>query len=122
MKRLVVVEDDNFFQHFYKSKLIESGYEVEVAGDGSEGLSKIHSFHPDLILLDLIMPNMDGFQLLETLNKDENLKKIPIIIFSTLGQENDIQKAKTLGARDYINKSYFDFSSLLTKIKSHLTP
>lgn len=116
--KILVIEDDNFFQHFYKTKLTESGYEVELAGNGQEGLDKIVTLSPQLILLDLIMPIMDGFQFLEEIQKNETLKKIPVMVFSTLGQEKDIEKATSLGAKDYINKSYFDLPTLLSKINA----
>ena len=72
---------------------------------------------PDLMLLDLIMPNKDGFEVLSEISKNESLKQIPIIIFSTLGQESDVEKAKKLGARDYVNKTFFNFDNLLEKVK-----
>jgi CheY-like chemotaxis protein len=115
---ILVIEDDVFFQKFYSLKLQEQGFQVDIAGNGEEGLEKIKTEKPDLIILDIIMPIMDGFEVLETLSNDQELKKIPVLVFSTLGQEKDVQKAIKLGARDYINKSYFDLKTLLTKISS----
>jgi len=114
--KILLIEDDKFFQKFYSTKLQESNVEVEVAGDGEEGLAKMRSFCPNLVLLDLIMPKVDGFAVLTTRSQDENLKKIPVIIFSTLGQEKDIQKAQELGANGYINKGSFDFNSMVATI------
>lgn len=114
--KILVIEDDKFFQKFYSSKLAEAGYEVEIASNGKEGLEKVTSFKPNIIILDLIMPEVDGFEVLETLQKQK--VTTPILIFSTLGQEDDIAKAKKLGAKDYVNKSYFDLEKLKQKIAS----
>lgn len=118
--RILIIEDDHFFQNFYSNKLIERGYQVEIANNGQEGLVKINSFQPELILLDIIMPVMDGFQVLETIKQLPTPFVIPIIVFSTLGQEADVKKALLLGAKDYINKSFFDFDAFLQKITNYL--
>lgn len=118
--KILVVEDDKFFQNFYSIKLKEKGFEVEIATDGEEGLNKLKASKPDLILLDIIMPKKDGFDFLKELSIDQINNKIPVVVFSTLGQEADIQKAKSLGARDYVNKSFFDFENLYNKIVSYL--
>ena len=114
--KILIVEDDVFFQKFYKTQLESQGFETDLASDGEEGLEKIKSFHPDVVLLDMIMPKKDGFELLETMNKDGTIKSNKILVFSTLGQEKDIQRATELGAKGYINKGFFDFSTLLAKI------
>lgn len=114
--KILLIEDDKFFQNFYSLKLKEAGFEVETADDGLQGLDKIKASNPNLILLDLIMPGKDGFQVLVEKSKDENMKNIPVIVFSTLGQEQDVKKALELGASDFINKTFFDFNNLLTKV------
>lgn len=118
--KILLVEDDKFFQKFYFLKLSEQNIQVDVASDGREGILKARQGNPSLILLDLIMPNTDGFSFLEMRQQDEGLKKIPVIVFSTLGQEKDVEKAKLLGATDYINKSFFDFNNMMMKIKKIL--
>ena len=118
--KIIIIEDDHFFQNFYSIKLKEQGYEVEIASDGQEGIDKIKTFMPDQILLDLIMPVKDGFKVLEELKADQSLSKFPVIVFSTLGQESDIKKAISLGARAYINKSFFDFDKFLKTVVSYL--
>jgi CheY-like chemotaxis protein len=118
--KILIVEDDTFFQKFYSQKLSEAGYQVEVAGDGNQGLIKMASSRPDLILLDIIMPVKDGFDVLQAKSQDPQLKSIPAIIFSTLGDENDVKKALQLGAVDYINKSFHDVENLKRKIASHI--
>lgn len=119
--KILLVEDDKFFREFYAQKLREKGVEVAQAGDGVEGLQKVSENIPDIILLDLIMPNKDGFQVLEELAKSDVTKNIPVLVFSTLGQEKDIEKAKSLGAKAYVNKSFFDFDALFNTIMSLTT-
>lgn len=114
--KILLIEDDRFFREFYAQKLREKGIEVDQAGDGVEGLQKVAVNPPGIILLDLIMPNKDGFQVLEELSKQPVAKDIPVLVFSTLGQDKDIQKAMQLGAKGYVNKSFFDFETLLSRI------
>ena len=116
--KILLVEDDTFFQKFYAAKLREKGYEVDQAEDGEVGLQKAVSFNPDIILLDLIMPKKDGFEVLQGLSVNPQLKNIPVLVFSTLGQEQDVQRAKQLGAKEYVNKSFFDFENLVTRIEA----
>ncbi len=113
---LLLLDDDHFFQHFYALKLREQGITVEVAGDGQEGLEKLKTMRPDIILLDLIMPKKNGFEVLAEISSDENLRTIPVLVFSTLGQNADIDKAIQLGAAGYVNKTFFDFDNLLKKV------
>lgn len=118
--RILIIEDDKFFQHFYSTKLQESGYVTEVADDGEAGLLKIQSFQPDLILLDLIMPKKDGFEVLESMKANPPPKKIPVIVFTTLEQQSDLEKVKSLGASDRINKDFAEIEILKTKIAKYL--
>lgn len=119
--RILLIEDDPFFQKFYAYKLAEKGFTVDVGSDGVEGMKLMQTNIPNLILLDLIMPNMDGFGVLEAKSKIPTLQKVPVLVFSTLSQEQDVKKAMSLGALDYANKSFFDFDTLLAKINSILT-
>lgn len=114
--KILIIEDDKFFREFYSMKLKEQNFEVDSAENGEEGLKKIAESQPQLILLDLIMPVKDGFDVLNELNKQGLTAQIPILVFSTLGQEDDIQKALQLGARGYTNKSFYDLDQLLKKI------
>lgn len=115
--KILIIEDDPFFQKFYKTQLEGQGFQLEVAKNGTVGLEKIDSFTPDVILLDIIMPDKDGFEVLETLSENGKIKNLRILVFSTLGQEKDVRRAMELGAKGFINKSFFDFDSLVTKIK-----
>src|SRR3989344_3323976 len=94
--RILLIEDDNQFRVYFSSKLKEQGFEVYTASDGDEGLQQVKKINPELIILDIIMPRTDGFEVLAALSKNQELKKIPVIVFSTLGQEQDITKPKKL--------------------------
>ena len=114
--KILIIEDDVFFQKFYKTQLEEHGHQTEIAANGKEGLEKVKSYKPDVVLLDIIMPIKDGFQVLEELKKNGSVQSLNVLVFSTLGQEKDVKRALELGAKDYVNKSYFDLNVLLTKI------
>jgi two-component system response regulator VicR len=114
--KVLLVEDDKFFRDFYAFKLQEKGVVIEIADNGEEGLKKITESPPDLVLLDLIMPKKDGFEVLTTMQQMGLTNTIPVLVFSTLGQEKDVEKARSLGARGYINKSFFDFDKLYGRI------
>lgn len=118
--RILLIEDDQFFQKFYSFKLREQQFTVDVANDGIVGIQLMQANKPDLVLLDLIMPNKDGFEVLSDMKNNPSLSHIPVLVFSTLSQEQDIQKALQLGAIGYANKSFFDFDKLLAQIKNVL--
>jgi len=114
--KALLIEDDRFFAKFYSSKLKEHNIETETAVDGEEGLLKMKTWSPDIVLLDLIMPKKDGFFVLKERQGNRKLIKIPVIVFSTLGQEKDIETVQQLGANDYVNKSFFNFDLVMAKI------
>lgn len=117
-KKILVAEDDKFLSSAYKAKLTKAGFEVTMASDGIEVLQALKNSKPDVILLDLIMPNKDGFTVLEEIKKDEERKNIPIIIASNLGQKEDIDKGMALGAKDFVIKSNMSLDDLVAKINS----
>jgi DNA-binding response OmpR family regulator len=104
----------------YQTKLDIEGYEIDAAENGTQGVEKAKSFLPDLILLDILMPELDGFGVLDALKHDELTKDIPVIMMSNLGQDEHVKKAISMGARDYIVKSQFTPSSVVEKIKEVL--
>lgn len=120
MAQVLIIEDDKFLTKIYKTKLEKDGIEVEFAPDGEVGLEKMRSVSPKVALLDLVMPKMDGFQVLERVQQDADLKKIPILVLSNLGQDEDIQKAKSLGAKDFIVKSDTSIQSVVDRLKPYL--
>lgn len=115
---ILVVEDDAFFQKFYVLKLQELGHTVELAPDGEVAIELLKNKIYDCILLDIIMPKKNGFEVLTFASQNGLTQKTPFIMFSTLGQEEDMKKALSLGARDYVNKAFFDFDTLISKIES----
>lgn len=116
--KILVVEDDAFLGGAYRIKLAKEGFEVEIATDGEEALVKLKTFTPDVILMDIIMPRKDGFATLQDIKKNDALKNIPIIMATNLGQPDDLEKAKALGANDLITKSNMSISDLVAKLKA----
>lgn len=120
MKKILVAEDDRILANTYKIKLTLEEFDVKIATDGQEALEILTSFTPDIIVLDLVMPKKDGFAVLEEIKKDPKLKSIPVIVASNLGQHEDLERAKALGAADYLIKADMSMSGLVQKIKSYL--
>lgn len=118
MTKVLVVEDDKFLGSAYRAKLTKSGFEVQIVTDGQEALEILRTFIPDIILLDLVMPRMDGFTTLQALKADANLQRIPVIVASNLGQKEDVDKARAMGAQDYVVKSDLSLDDLVAKINS----
>ena len=119
-KTILLVEDDKFISRAYRAGIGGEGFKVITAYTGVEGMAKAKRERPDLILLDLVMPMMDGFDLLKDLKKDPETKNIPVVILSNLGQESDIQKGKALGAADYLVKANWSMKDVIAKVKEHL--
>lgn len=118
MTKVLVAEDDKFLIKVYESKLLKAGFDAKIAQDGVEALEMLKTFVPDVILLDLMMPNKDGFQVLTELKADQKLKHIPVIVTSNLSQPEDKKKAMDLGAKDYIVKSDTPIQDIIEKLKS----
>jgi len=115
-KKILLIEDEKIIVNLLEKKLTKEGYDVSVAWDGKEGLLKMREKKPDLILLDIIMPEMGGFEVMEEIVKDKELKKIPIIIISNSGQPVELGRAKKLGAKDWLIKTEFDPQEVLDKV------
>ena len=117
--KILIVEDERPLADLLASKLKKEGYEVDNAFDGQEGYEKIESWKPDLILLDIIMPKMDGYEVMEKIN--ENKEKTPVIVISNSGQPVEIEKTKKLGAIDHLIKTEFSPSDVLEKVNNYAT-
>ncbi len=115
-KKVLIVEDEEVLLNLLKGRLSEIGYEVSSALDGQAGLKAVKEVVPDLILLDLIMPKMSGFELLEKMQEDDSIKSIPVIIISNSGQPVELEKAKQLGAKDWLIKTEFDPRDVVEKV------
>ena len=119
-KTILIVEDDKFLRELIAKKLIKENFEVSEAIDGEEGIKKIKEEKPDLILLDLILPGIDGFEVLSQMKKESTLASIPVIILSNLGQKEDVEKGLKMGAVDYLIKAHFTPGEIIDKIKATL--
>ncbi len=117
MSKIVVVEDDKFLREMISRKLDKEGYEVIQAIDGEKGEQKIKEEKPDLVLLDLILPGIDGFEVLSNIKQDSELKDIPVIILSNLGQKSEVERGLKLGAVDFLIKAHFTPGEIITKIQ-----
>jgi len=121
MFKILLVEDDPFLSEMYTTKLTADGFEVELASDGKEALKKISATKPDLVLLDIVLPKMDGFEVLETMKKDPAMSQIIVIALTNLGQKEEVEKGLALGADDYIIKAHYTPSEVVNKVRQILT-
>ena len=119
-KTILIIEDDKFLRELIAQKLIKEDFEVSEAVDGEEGIKKIKEEKPDLILLDLILPGIDGFEVLARMKKESTLASTPVIILSNLGQKDDVEKGLKMGAVDYLIKAHFTPGEIIDKIKAAL--
>ena len=121
-KKILLVEDEEIMIDLLQRKLTKEGYEVSVARDGEEGLKLMREVKPALILLDIVMPKMGGFEVMEQMAKEPELKKIPVIVISNSGQPVELDKAQKLGAKDWLIKTEFDPQEVIEKVKKQLPP
>jgi DNA-binding response OmpR family regulator len=121
--KILIIEDDQFLRDLLKTKLEKENFIVTTAIDGPGGMEKIVSENPEIILLDIILPGIDGFEILKRVrtNADMKIAKIPIILLSNLGQEADVEKGRALGGDDYLIKSNFTIDEIIEKIRNVLT-
>lgn len=114
---ILIVEDDVFLADLYRTKFELEGFDVYVAYDGEKGLELVSKKKPSIILLDLILPKVNGFVVLENIKKDKKLQDIPVILLTNLSQKADVEKGLSLGAADYLIKAHFMPSEVVAKIK-----
>lgn len=120
MAKILLVEDDEMLHSMYTQKFNQDGHQVISAYNGVDGLKKAREEKPDAVLLDIIMPKMDGFICLKKIKADKELSKIPVILLTNLGQDEDIEKGKELGADDYFIKANHTPTEVVAKVKSIL--
>lgn len=120
MKKILIVEDDNFISEMYSNKFSESGFEVSVAKDGQEALDKAKEIIPDLILLDIVLPKKDGFEVLANLKKEKVLVKTKIVFLTNLGEGENINKGLQSEADAYLIKAHSTPSQIVAKIEEIL--
>ena len=116
-KKILLVEDEPLLSNLLKQRLEKEGMEVVQARDGQEALDFLRASKPDLIILDIILPKVSGFEVLQFLQSDPQLEKAPVIIASNLGQEADVNKGKTLGAVQYFIKAKMSIEDLVGEVK-----
>lgn len=119
-KYVLIIEDDSFYSNVYKTKIEKEGLSAVLASDGEEALKIAMEKKPALVILDLVMPEKDGFQTLTEMSSDPNLKDIPVVVLSNLSQEEDIKYVMDLGAKEYIIKANIPINELIQKIKKYL--
>jgi len=119
-QKILLVEDEEIMIDLLEKKLNQEGYEVSVARNGVEGLERMRALKPDLILLDIVMPKKGGFEVMEDMAKEDELKNIPVIIVSNSGQPVELDRAVKLGAKDWLVKTDFDPQEVIDKVKKQI--
>lgn len=120
MTKILIVEDDKFLRELMVRKLSQENFQITEAIDGEEGVKKIKEVIPDMVLLDLILPGIDGFEVLAKIKEDSTTASVPVIILSNLGQREDVERGMKLGAIDYLVKAHFTPNEIIDKIKANL--
>ncbi len=119
-KKILLIEDEQIIVDLLQRKLTEEGYNVALAKDGEEGIKAMKAEKPDLILLDIVMPKMGGLEVMEEMQKNPDLKRIPVIIVSNSGQPVELDRAKKLGAKDWLIKTEFDPQEVIEKVVNQI--
>ena len=122
MQKILLVEDDPFLIDIYSQKLKKSGFDVVVEAVGSKVLEAVNNENPALLVLDIVLPEMDGWEVLQALSKDKKFSKLKIMIFSNLGQRSEVEKGIKLGAVKYLIKAEYTPSEVIEEIKKLLKP
>jgi len=120
MKKILIIEDDQFLRDLIEHKLIRTGYQVLNTNDGAEGLKMINEEKPALVLLDILLPSMSGWEILEKIKADPAINKIPVLILTNLGEKEDLERGLKMGADDYIIKAHFTPNEIIDKIEKCL--
>lgn len=121
MAKILIIEDDPLIVKIYTTRLSADGFEVVSAENGEEGLKLIEQDGINLIVLDLMMPRIDGFGLLEKIRATEKTKDLPVLVYSNLAQEEEVTRVKNLGATEFIVKANISPTEMVNKIKGYLT-
>ena len=119
-KTILLVEDDAFVSDIYQTKLDKEGFNVEMAVNGVEAMKILEKTKPDLILLDIVMPYMDGMEVLKKLKEKEEWKSIPVVLLTNLSEKEKVEEGLGMGANDYLIKSHFTPTEVLDKVKTLL--
>lgn len=117
MKSILLIEDDPFLIDIYVTKLGEAGFSVEVANDGQTALRNLEEKKPDMVILDIVLPKIDGWEILRKINSTPKLKDLKVIILSNLGQKEEVEKGINLGSIKYLIKAHYTPSEVVQEIK-----
>jgi CheY-like chemotaxis protein len=120
VKKILIVEDDTLIAEMYASKFQKAGYEVELAKDGQEAITKIRNNKPDMVVSDVVLPNKDGFEVLQTVKNDPELKHIKVILLTNLGEPENIKRGFDSEADGYLIKAHSTPSQIVEKIEDIL--
>ena len=120
MPKILLVEDDKFLRELISKKLEQEKFNVITAIDGEQGFKLIKKEMPDLILLDLLLPSMSGWEVLEAIKKDATIASIPVLILTNLGEKEDVENGLQSGAQDYIIKAHYTPNEIIDKVKKYL--
>jgi len=118
--KVLIVDDDEFLLEMYALKFKESGFEVDIASNGKKALEKIQEFKPDVVLLDVVMPTMDGFEVLQEIRNKKLAPGARILMLTNLGQKEDTERGLALGADDYVVKAHFTPTEVVAKVRALL--
>jgi DNA-binding response OmpR family regulator len=119
-KKILVVEDELALSQVLSDRFTQEGFDVQTAGDGEEGLKKATSWKPDLVLLDIVMPRMDGMTMLHALRKTPEGKNMPVILLTNLSDTEDVYEAMANGVYDFLVKSHWDLDDLIHEVRAKL--
>jgi len=119
-KRILMVEDDDALAKVYLARLEAEGFDVRRVNNGEDALATAIDYHPDLVVLDVMMPKVNGFDVLDILRNTRETANLKVIMLTALGQESDKERAKSLGADDYLVKSQVVMTDVIDRIKHHL--
>ena len=118
--KILLIEDEEMLASMYSTKFKNDGFDIEISGDGEDGLKKLEKETYDFILLDIILPKLDGFAVLSEIRKGGKNSKTPVLLLTNLGQEEDVKKGEKLGASGYLVKANFTPTQVISKIKELL--
>lgn len=119
-KKILIVEDDVFIRDIYQTKFSQEGFDVATAEDGVKALAILEQLVPDIILLDIIMPYMNGIEVLKSIKGNESLKDVPVIMLTNISEKEKVTEGTELGVSDYIIKSHFTPSEVVRKVNALL--
>lgn len=120
MYKILIIDDDPFILDMYTLKFRERGFDIDSARDGQDGVKKARDYKPDVILLDVVMPILDGFDVLRKLKSGPETKNIKIVLLTNLGQKEEVERGAALGADDYVIKAHFTPGEVVERVKKLL--